>query len=52
MHLHLSQSLVLVNQPSAYASKTELNKVSAPIKGNAGVYMIQVYNQEKSAEKV
>ena len=32
---------------SAYASKTELNKVSAPIKGNAGVYMIQVYNQEK-----
>ena len=36
---------------SAYASKTELNKVSAPIKGNAGVYMIQVYNQEKRAEK-
>ena len=36
---------------SAYASKTELNKVSAPIKGNVGVYMIQVYNQEKSAEK-
>ena len=36
---------------SAYASKTELNKVSTPIKGNAGVYMIQVYNQEKSAEK-
>ena len=36
---------------SAYASKTELNKASAPIKGNAGVYMIQVYNQEKSAEK-
>ena len=36
---------------SAYASKTELNKVSAPIKGNAGVYVIQVYNQEKSAEK-
>ena len=36
---------------SAYASKTELNKVSAPIKGNAGVYMIQVYNQEKSAKK-
>ena len=36
---------------SAYASKTELNKVSSPIKGNAGVYMIQVYNKEKSAEK-
>lgn len=36
---------------SAYASKTEVNKVSAPIKGNAGVYMIQVYNKENSAEK-
>lgn len=36
---------------SAYASKTEVNKVSAPIKGNAGVYMIQVYNKEKSSEK-
>ena len=36
---------------SAYASKTEMNKVSAPIKGNAGVYMIQVYNKEKSSEK-
>ncbi len=35
---------------SAYASKAELNKVSAPIKGNAGVYMIQVYNKENSAE--
>lgn len=36
---------------SAYASKTDLNKVSAPIKGNAGVYMIQVYNKEKGTEK-
>lgn len=36
---------------SAYASKLEANKVSAPIKGNAGVYMIQVYNKEKSEEK-
>lgn len=36
---------------SAYASKTDLSKVSAPIKGNAGVYMIQVYNKEKGTEK-
>ncbi len=36
---------------SAYASKTESGKVSTPIKGVAGVYMIQVYNKEKSAEK-
>lgn len=35
---------------SAYASKTEVGKTSAPIKGSAGVYMIQVYNKEKSAE--
>lgn len=35
---------------SAYASKAEVNKVSTPIKGNAGVYMIQVYNKENSAE--
>ena len=48
-----SISVTRASEPaiSAYASKTELNKVSAPIKGNAGVYMIQVYNQEKSAEK-
>lgn len=46
-------SVTRASEPAinAYASKTELNKVSAPIKGNAGVYMIQVYNQEKSAEK-
>ena len=34
----------------AYAEKTELNQASAPFKGNAGVFMIQVYNKEKSAE--
>ena len=34
----------------AYAEKTELNGVSAPFKGNAGVYMIQVYNKDKGTE--
>ena len=34
-----------------YASKAEINKLTGPIKGNAGVYMIQVYNKEKSAEE-
>lgn len=33
----------------AYASKTDVNKLSAPIKGTRGVYMIQVYNKEKSS---
>lgn len=35
---------------SAVASKTGVNATSAPIKGNAGVYMIQVYNKNKNAE--
>ena len=36
----------------AVAAKTAVNKVSAPIKGNAGVYMIQVYNKENGSEKL
>lgn len=36
---------------SAYASKTDVEKVSAPIKGNAGVYMIQVYAKNKGSEE-
>lgn len=36
---------------SAVAAKTAVNKVSAPIKGNAGVYMIQVYAKDKGSEK-
>lgn len=36
---------------SAYASKTDVEKVSAPIKGNAGVYMIQVYAKDKGNEE-
>lgn len=35
----------------AYTSKTQVNKSTAPIKGNAGVYVLKVYNKEKSAEK-
>lgn len=35
----------------AVASKTAINQVSAPIKGNAGVYMIQVYAKDKGNEK-
>lgn len=35
----------------AVASKTAVNQVSAPIKGNAGVYMIQVYAKDKGNEK-
>lgn len=36
----------------AVAAKTAANKVSAPIKGNGGVYMIQVYAKEKGSEKI
>lgn len=35
----------------AVASKTAVNQVSAPIKGNAGVYTIQVYAKDKGNEK-
>lgn len=34
----------------AYAVKTAVNQISAPIKGNAGVYMIQVLQKDKTAE--
>ena len=33
------------------ASASEVNKVSAPIKGNAGVYVMQVINKENNAEE-
>ena len=36
---------------SAVASKSEVNKVSAPVKGNAGVYVMQVINKENNAEE-
>lgn len=42
-------SVTRASEPAlgAYASKAEVNKLTGPIKGNAGVYMIQVYNKEK-----
>ncbi len=35
---------------SAYVSTAELNKLSAPIKGNGGVFVLQTYATEKSSE--
>lgn len=35
---------------SAYASKTDVNKTTTPIKGNAGVYVMQVINRDKGTE--
>ena len=35
----------------AATEKAEVNKLSAPIKGNAAVYVLQVYNKENSAEE-
>jgi peptidyl-prolyl cis-trans isomerase D len=35
----------------AAANKAEVNKLTAPVKGYAGVYVMQVINREKSAEK-
>lgn len=34
----------------AYASVSEVNKLSAPIKGNAGVFVLQVYGKDKLNE--
>ena len=31
----------------AYASVAEVNKLSAPIKGNSGVFVLQVYGKDK-----
>ena len=31
----------------AYASVAEVNKLSAPIKGNAGVFVLQVYGKDR-----
>ena len=45
-------SITLASEPvlGAFASKTEVNKTTAPIKGNAGVYVMQIINKDKSAE--
>ncbi|NCC08960.1 MAG: peptidylprolyl isomerase [Bacteroidia bacterium] len=34
----------------AYASVAQMNKVSAPLKGNAGVFVLSLYAKEKTAE--
>ena len=36
---------------SAFASKAELNKLSAPIKGNSAIYVMQAINKENSTEE-
>lgn len=36
----------------AVASKTAVNSTSAPVKGNAGVYMVQVLGKENGSEKL
>jgi len=43
--LHSSEPLV-----GAYASVAEENRVSAPVKGNAGVFVLQVYGKDKLEE--
>ena len=42
------------NEPvvSGIASKTAVNKLSAPFKGNNGVYMVQVYNRSNGDDKL
>ena len=45
-------SITRASEPvlGAFASKTEVNKTTAPIMGNAGVYVMQIINKDKSAE--
>ena len=45
-------SITRASEPvlGAFASKTEVNKTTATIKGNAGVYVMQIINKDKSAE--
>jgi len=45
-------SITRASEPvlGAFASKTGVNKTTAPIKGNAGVYVMQIINKDKSAE--
>jgi len=35
---------------STYASVAEMNKLSAPIKGNAGVFVLQMYGKDKLSD--
>ena len=45
-------SITRASEPvlGAYAANAELNKLSAPIKGDAGVYVVQVIEKENNAE--
>ena len=45
-------SITRASEPvlGAYAASAELNKLSAPIKGDAGVYVVQVIEKENNAE--
>ena len=45
-------SITRASEPvlGAFASKTGVNKTTAPSKGNAGVYVMQIINKDKSAE--
>ena len=46
-------SLTRASEPviGAVAAKTAVNATSAPVKGNAGVYMVQVINKDNGTEK-
>ena len=46
-------SITSASEPNlgAIASKTEINKLSAPIKGNSAVYVLQPINRENTAEE-
>lgn len=46
-------AMTRTNEPvlGAYASVTDINKIAGPIKGNSGVYILQVYDKEKLNDK-
>lgn len=46
-------SITRASEPviGAVAAKTEVNATSAPVKGNAGVYMVQVISKDKGTEE-
>ena len=46
-------SVTYASEPvlGAFANKSEVNKVSAPIKGNSAIYVLQTINKENNAEE-
>jgi peptidyl-prolyl cis-trans isomerase D len=46
-------SVTYASEPvlGAFANKSEVNKVSAPIKGNNAIYVLQTINKENNAEE-